>query len=238
MCLKSGWYKKRLDTIRTTISNHKFDGIYFDWCMGLECFGKNHCDYWHWDGDEFIDLLVETRKLCGKEGEMYLHTSNVPSLVSENLATILLTEEVEFPAINPQMFTPHVHFLNTASRQICEMLPPTATATQRKQLALCTLLHHATVVSVEPPYKEVYGANLYWMDTVEKYTRHHAPGEGWTETSDERVGYAYYENEQGERLDVFANMAEEPLTVQWKATRDGRSGEITVPALSIVTRQQ
>ncbi|MBO7741039.1 MAG: hypothetical protein J6S21_00660, partial [Victivallales bacterium] len=106
MCLKSGWMKKRIDTIREVLENHAFDGIYYDWCCGLECFGKNHCGYWHWDNDEFMELLNETRNICGREKEMYLHTSHVISLGSENLATLLLTEEAEFPRIGPEMFTP------------------------------------------------------------------------------------------------------------------------------------
>jgi hypothetical protein len=85
---------------------------------------------------------------------------------------------------------------------------------------------------------KVYEQNRYWMDTVTRYRRHHAPGEGWTRTDDERVGFAYYEQEDGKRLAIFANFAETPLTVRWSTPRDGRSGEITVPPLEIVTQLQ
>ena len=234
MCLKSDWYAKRLQTIQEVLEKHPFDGVYFDWCMALECFGKNHADSWHWDYPEFIQLLEQIRKICPPHAEIYLHTSNVPSLVTENLATLLLTEEVAFSSINPEMFTPHVHFMNTTSRQICNMLPAETPSEDLTRLAMCALLHHATVADASDPFQKFYKTNLPWMKTVTKYTSHHAPGEGWGGVDSPTAGMAYYENDD-EVLLVFANLSEKAQLIHWNLLPLGWTGETTLPPLQITT---
>ena len=234
MCLKSEWYKKRLDTIIQVLENHPFDGIYFDWCMALECFNDEHCGYWHWDNSEFVKLLTEVRQHCGDRSEFYLHTSNVPSMISENIATQLLTDEVAFPEIGPQMFTPHVHFLNTAPRQICDMLPAGHSEQEVQQLAMCALLHHATVATTSVAAQKLYADNRSWIGEVTKYRKHHAPGEGWGGINSESAGMAYYENDE-EVLMVFANISGEARNVNWEIAPLGWNGTITLPPMQMVT---
>ncbi|MBO7741987.1 MAG: hypothetical protein J6S21_05480, partial [Victivallales bacterium] len=108
----------------------------------------------------------------------------------------------------------------------------------QKQLAMCALLHHATISDTSEPILELYRENRYWMDTVVNYNRHHAPGEGWTLTDNEEVGFAYYEDGNGGRLHVFANLSDREVTVNWETPRDGRTGTITLPPMKITVEKR
>ena len=177
MCLKTGWAEKRHATIDQTLSGHRFNGIYFDWCTGSECVNPAHGNGGrHWDNDALQELLEWSRRRVSPDGEVYLHLTHTPNLKAENLGTLLLTEECPYAGISPEMFTPHVHFLNIAPRQICDMLGEKASDPDRKKLAMCAMLHHAAVSSVHPVYLEFFG-RMHRTD-FSQFTRHTAPGEG------------------------------------------------------------
>ena len=206
MCLASDWKNKRRSSILEVMNNHAFDGIYYDWCAGLECDNREHGTAAHWDNDQLLEHLRWTAEQFKERPERYLHTTFVASLAVENAATMVITEEQGFPEPGPQMFTPHVHFLNVAPRQICSMIR-NATPVQDRQVAMAALLHHATVSSSAPQFLEFY-AGLDWIDEVTKYTAHTAPGERLAVSSNEEVGVSVYWNDD-EALIVCANFSEE-----------------------------
>lgn len=241
MCLESGWFDRRKRSIRTPLEKHAFNGLYYDWCMGLECVNPAHNGgRRHWDNDRLLALLEWSRELAGRDGKLYLHLTNVPSLALENLGDLILTEESEYAVIRPEMFTPHVHFLNIAPRSICPMLiGKLATDENYAALALCALLHHATICSDHPAVLGVYRKYLAKFDAVSAYTRHAAPGEGHTFTDDPAVGMALYWDPSG-ALAVFANLSTEKRQVKWRADADGgqsASGRLTLPPLSLAFRK-
>lgn len=67
--------------------------------MALPCLNRGHASFAHWDVEEFIDMLECTRDRVGPEGVVYLHMSNVPFIVAENLAY----EESEPAKLNPDI---------------------------------------------------------------------------------------------------------------------------------------
>ena len=234
MCLRSGWKEKRRSSIREVLERHAFDGIYYDWCGGLECDNRAHGSGSHWDNDELLEHIRWTADTFREQSERYLHLTHVGSLAVENAATLVITEEVDFPEPGPEMFSPHVHFLNIAPRQICDMLPPGTPAAERRKLAMAALLHHATVSSNEDDYLEFY-RSLEWLDEVVKYTAHTAPGEGLVRSSEEEVGVSVYWNDT-EALIVCANFSEERKTTQITLAlpeKPGLEEEIALEALEV-----
>ena len=205
MCLASGWKQKRRNSIECALKNHAFNGVYYDWCTGLECVNIRHSSGRHWDNDLLLEHIEWSHSLAGKNGEVYLHLTHTPSLALENMASLVLTEESSFAELGPEMFSQHVHFLNVVPRQICNMLPPEASDADRRRLAMCALLHHATVSSMDPAFLEL--SRTPWLREVTKYTRHSAPGEGRCFSSCPQIGTAVYWNGT-EALAVFANLSE------------------------------
>ncbi len=234
MCLKSGWLEKRKATIKQILDNHAFKGIYFDWCTALECNNNRHFANHHWDIDEHIDLLKWTRELVGPDGEIYLHMTHVPLLVAENMATLLLTEESVQPVINATMFTPHVNFMNTAPRSVCNMLENRTPENNRK-VAMAALLHHASVAIKDDATIGLYKENREWMEAVTQYERHHAPGEGYTSADNPNVGVSFYESRDGSSMAVLANLSTEIVTVKYAC--DGKyakqGGTVTLKPLEM-----
>ena len=214
MCLKSGWLEKRKATIKQILDNHAFKGVYFDWCTALECNNNRHFAKHHWDIDEHIELLKWTKALSGPDGEIYLHMTHVPLLVAENMATLLLTEESVQPVISQTMFTPHVHFMNTASRSVCNMLENRSPENNRK-IAMAALLNHATVAIKDDATIRLYKENRAWMEAVTQYDRFHAPGEGYTTSDNPNVGVSFYESKDGSSMAVVANLTTETVTVKY-----------------------
>ncbi len=214
MCLKSDWLERRKATIDQVLSKHLFNGVYYDWCAGMECVNTRHAagSLRHWDQDGLQDLLEWSHNRVGDLGEIYLHMTGVPNLAAENLASLVLTEESGYGKISPMMLTPHVHFLNIVPRQICDMLGSNATKTERRKLALCALLHHATVSSVHQDYLEFY-KTLPPIDFT-RYTRHTAPGENITYVDNCMVGLSAYWKKD-EALLLFANIADRELKIEW-----------------------
>lgn len=214
MCLESGWLEKRRETIRQVLRNHPFRGVYYDWCLGSECLNPAHCNGGrHWDRDRLVELLEWSHESVGPDGEVYLHLTNSPCLAAENLASLVLTEESGYGEISPLMFTPHVHFMNIAPRQICDMLGAGCSDEDRRRLALCAILHHAGISSVHPVYLDFY--RQPWLAQVTAYSRHTAPGEGITATGDDGVGMSLYWKEN-RAFAVFANCRTRAVTTSWQ----------------------
>ena len=192
MCLCSKWYDTRKKTIEMPLDNHAFSGMYYDWCMGLECINPAHNHgKRHWDNDQLLRLIEWSRQRAGDQGKLYLHLTNVPSLALENMANMVLTEESVYSEIFPEMFTPHVHFLNIAPRSICIMIP-NADSKQLRALTLAALLHHATLCTEYPVVLDFYKSNEKLLNSLSKYNRHSAPGEGITYTGSRKVGMSLY----------------------------------------------
>ncbi len=238
MCLESGWEAFRKEMIRLPLANHDFDGIYYDWCTGLECRNKAHCGKTHWDNDKLLEHLKWTCETFGKQQkERYLHLTFCPSLAAENIATQVITEETGFPSITPEIFSPHVHFLNIAPRQICDMLPKNADDCKRLKLAMCALLHHATVSGTSPVFTDFY-AGLSWLDTVTKYRRHSAPGEEIISSHTPETGFSAYWHDS-EMLIVGANLSETEKIAEYTLKLPGGEavkGTMPLPPLAVETQ--
>ncbi len=243
MCLESEWWRIRRETIDEVLSRHAFRGMYYDWCMGLECINGAHGGgRRHWDNDRLLDLVEWSRARAGDGGRLYLHLTNVPSLAIENLGDMILVEESEYFEIFPEMFTPQVHFLNVAPRSICVMLPAEGrTPGKMRALALAALLHHATlcVNGLESSRAELdfYREHRADFDAFTRFNRHSAPGEGIVSTGGSReVGMSLYWRD-GEALGLLANLTDTPRSAKWSVRLDGREacGEIEVPPLDFIT---
>ena len=179
-------------------------------------------------------MLKWTRELVGPDGEIYLHMTHVPLLVAENMATLLLTEESVQPVINATMFTPHVNFMNTAPRSVCNMLENRTPENNRK-VAMAALLHHASVAIKDDATIGLYKENREWMEAVTQYERHHAPGEGYTSADNPNVGVSFYESRDGSSMAVLANLSTEIVTVKYAC--DGKyakqGGTVTLKPLEM-----
>lgn len=243
MCLESQWFDIRKESIRKTLENHAFNGLYFDWCMGLECINPNHFNQGrHWDNDQLHALINWSRETIGRNGQLYLHLTNVPALAIENLGDIILVEESEYFDVFPEMFTPQVHFLNTAPRSICLMLPANNRPPAKlRALALTALLHHATISlhnekSVNP-ILELYKEKRPLLESLTEFSRHTAPGEGLATTGKpNEVGISVYWNKD-KALVLLANLTETPQTTPWQVNLGrGRtfSGLSDVPPLDLL----
>ena len=243
MCLGSDWFETRRGTIAQVLDNHAFNGVYYDWCMGLECINGAHGNgRRHWDNDRLLDLVEWSRAKVGRDGRIYLHLTNVPSLAIENLGDNILVEESEYFEIFPEMFTPQVHFLNVAPRSICVMLPANMQTRDRMvALALAALLHHATLcVGYNDPSRHVldfYRSHRADIDALAGYSRHSAPGEGVTSTGGSReVGMSVYWTAD-RATGLLANLTDRPRTAKWAVDLGaGRKfdGETEVPPLNFV----
>jgi len=224
MCLESGWFDMRKDSICAALDNHAFNGMYFDWCMGTECINPAHNHgRRHWDNDKLTELIEWSRAKAGPQGKLYLHLTGVPALHLENMADMVLTEENPYSEIFPEMFSPHVHFLNVAPRSICIMLSGEGVL---KKLALAALLHHATLThSGGKILSEFYSSNKAIFDSFTEYERHTAPGEGITRTDSRKAGMSLYWKKNGEGLALLANLSDEVQTIDWAILMN--SGKVT-----------
>lgn len=105
MCLKSGWLDYLKHCVDRALTNHEFDGAYFDWNIAMYCNNPLHVGKrsnevsgekglgalalsptGHWDIDELIELVEWTRQRVGKEGLFILHNTLVPMFTTENFA--------------------------------------------------------------------------------------------------------------------------------------------------------
>ena len=237
MCLQSGWLEKRKASIGEVLSRHAFSGVYYDWCIAIECFNHSHGPH-HWDYRKLIELLEWTLKRIGPAGHLYLHLTNAPNIAAENMASLVLTDEASPKNIRPGMFSPHAHFLNICPRQVCLMIPAKSPEKDLLRYAMCALLEHAAVSSGHEVFARFYQEYAEIIKRCGEYRRHTAPGEGRCRTSDQQtVGMSAYWNDS-EALLVFANLKEQPATVKYCFDPDAAlsvTGEITVPPLKIRT---
>jgi len=235
MCLESDWYDVRKKSIEPVLKNHAFNGLYFDWTMGLECVNPNHNHgRRHWDNDRLMKLLTWSRERIGQDGKLYLHLTNVPNMAAENMANMVLTEESEYSEVFPEMFTPHVHFMNIAPRSICVMIPG-----DLRPLALAALLHHATLCTDSEAVLKLYAAHKKDFAAFTKYAHHTAPGEGIVSAdAGTKAGMSlYWKGRKG--LAVFANLTDKPVSCGWKIELDGKTvtGKVKLPPLELVTQE-
>ena len=97
MCLKSGWSDFLKLSIDRVLSNHKLDGVYYDWNTALLCCNAAHLreeGVWdHWDIDELIALMEWTRRRVGPEGLVIIHNTTTPMFVLENFADHVVATE-------------------------------------------------------------------------------------------------------------------------------------------------
>lgn len=236
MCLESAWAEKRKDSIDIVLKNHPFNGVYYDWCAGGECNNPAHAQGRHWDNDKLQQHLEWSHKRTAPEGEVYLHLTGTPSMAAENLASLVLTEESGYAKLTPEMFTPHVHYMNIAPRQICDMMPGDASPTQRRRLAFAALLHHATISSVNPVYLKLYEEIETLRNEVTHYRRHTAPGEGVIHCNNEQAGASLYWNDT-EVMMLIVNFSEERITTSWKISSalpvESKQGTVTLEPLEL-----
>lgn len=106
MCLKSGWLDHFKSTVDRVLTNHKFDGVYYDWNIAMFCNNPLHVGKTtngvaleagvgsfaisptgHWDIDELINLAEWTRQRVGPDGLVIIHNTLVPMFVTENFAS-------------------------------------------------------------------------------------------------------------------------------------------------------
>lgn len=234
MCLRSGWFKKRIDTIDEVLKKHAFKGVYYDWCSAKECLSPKHGKR-HWDTRELVELLIWSRDRVGKEGPVYLHLTHEPNITAGNIATLVLTEESGGSIVSPEMFSPHAHFMNVTSRQVCCMLSGSAPEADHRRYALCALLHHATVSMATKVYTDFYAQYLKEMEMTVTYDHHTAPGEGMAQVGHPRCGIAAYWNNSGEVMLFLVNLSEESETTSWQIDLPcgSSSGEETLEPLSL-----
>lgn len=112
MCLKSGWLEHLKFTIDRVLTNHKLNGVYYDWNVALYCNNPLHVGKesnivsgemglgslalsptGHWDMDELINLMEWTRERVGLEGLIILHNTMAPMFVTENFADYVVGME-------------------------------------------------------------------------------------------------------------------------------------------------
>ncbi len=103
MCLKSGWLESHKQNIDTVLSNHKLNGVYYDWNVALYCNNPLHVGKTsngvsgqtgtlalsptgHWDIDELLQLMEWTRNRVGPHGQVILHDTMTPMFATENFA--------------------------------------------------------------------------------------------------------------------------------------------------------
>lgn len=121
MCLKSGWLDYRKKSIDLVLARHQFDGIYYDWVLGLYCLHPGHMNGKpHTDAEELLDLLQWTRRRVGVSGMVFIHLSGLPMMTVENLTDLVITHE-EMTDISPIPggFCPEADYAGIVGHVIC-----------------------------------------------------------------------------------------------------------------------
>ena len=235
MCLRSGWFKKRMDSIDEVLKKHPFKALYYDWCSAKECLAPQHGRH-HWDYRKLIEILEWSYdRVAEYDGAIYLHLTREPNITAGNIASLVLTEETGGSMISPFMFSPHAHFMNVTSRQVCCMISISAPVAQHRRYALCALLHHATVSQGAKVYTDFYTQYKKELEEVVNYSRHTAPGEGLATVGNDRCGIGAYWNDSGEVMVFLANLSEETETCPWQLNLPvgNASGDAEIAPLSL-----
>ncbi|MBU0476968.1 hypothetical protein KKC91_00145 [bacterium] len=158
MCLESGYRDFVKNHIKTVLTNHRFDGAYFDGAGYNYCQNKEHLDGRdHLNVDGWIDLMEWTRDFVGSEGIIIAHPSaNLPSLTLENLADAIVTfeeqaQEYKIPTL--EAFSPHAVFVNLMPRLI-DVAVATFQKKEQKDIALKNIVSKCIVLGLF-----IYGGN-------------------------------------------------------------------------------
>jgi hypothetical protein len=205
-----------MESIDEVLKKHSFKALYYDWCSAKECLAPQHGRH-HWDYRKLIELLEWSYdRVAEHDGAVYLHLTREPNIAAGNIASMVLTEETGGSMITPFMFSPHAHFMNVTSRQVCCMLPGNASDADHRRYALCALLHHATVSLATRPYTDFYAQYKDVFEEVVNYSRHTAPGEGMAAVDNSKCGIAAYWNGSGEVMVFLVNLSEEEETCPWQ----------------------
>ncbi len=113
MCLKSGWLGGLEASIDRVLSNHDFDGVYYDWNIAMFCANPLHVGHSesdvapgvgsaalsplaHWDIDELIEFVEWSRRRVGPGGVVMLHNTLVPMFATENFADYVVGMEFSY----------------------------------------------------------------------------------------------------------------------------------------------
>ncbi len=141
MCLRSNWLDFRKKSIDMVLSNHNFDGIYYDWVVSLYCNNPLHLNgKRHTDIEELLDLIFWTRERVGPDGLVFLHLSGVPMMVIENTADLVYThEELNNLSPMPGDFCPEVDFAGITGHQIVGSRAGNTDEERKKFLFSCFL---------------------------------------------------------------------------------------------------
>ena len=125
MCLKSGWLDYLKYSVDRVLSNHKFDGVYYDWNIALYCNNPLHVGKTttgvspdkglgtfalsptgHWDIEGLLNLMEWTRERVGPEGVVIIHNTLVPMFATENFASYVVGMEFTYGTIMVSMPKP------------------------------------------------------------------------------------------------------------------------------------
>jgi hypothetical protein len=101
MCLRSGWLDFLKSSINRVLTNHRLDGVYYDWNVALLCCNRLHEGKQagaanfsgHWDIEELLNLMEWTRRRVGTNGLVIIHNTTVPMFVTENFADDVVANE-------------------------------------------------------------------------------------------------------------------------------------------------
>ena len=164
MCLKSGWLSTLKVNIDTVLRNHKLDGVYYDWNVGLYCNNPLHMGKstngvsgntgtlalsptGHWDIDELLELMEWTRERIGPQGLVILHNTMVPMFTTENFADYVVGMEWGYGLLSRQVppvndLPPEWQFAGARSRGVIGYgtIAENAPERLRKVMAMETLL--------------------------------------------------------------------------------------------------
>jgi len=100
MCLRSGWLTGLESSIDRVLTNHRLDGVYYDWNVALLCYNQRHqgdaatpATAAHWDIDELLQLMEWTRQRVGPSGVIIIHNTTTPMFATENFADYIVANE-------------------------------------------------------------------------------------------------------------------------------------------------
>ncbi|MBI4890631.1 MAG: hypothetical protein HY821_08390 [Acidobacteria bacterium] len=168
MCMKSGWLQEIEHNIDTVLSNHKLNGVYYDWNVALYCNNPLHVGKTsngvsgqtgtlalsptgHWDMDELLQFMEWTRNRVGPQGQVILHTTMTPMFATENFADRVVGMEWGYGRLSrsvpPVQELPlEWNFANARSRGVIGYgsIDKSAPASVRQLLTLETLLTGTT----------------------------------------------------------------------------------------------
>lgn len=210
MCLLSGWREILKRNIDTVLSHHAFDGLYFDWTMGLPCLNREHRPCAHWDVEGFMDVLEWARDRVGADGILYLHTSLDPFIMAENLANVVLVYEMSRPdQPTPDMFPPSAECMKTCSHFVLRGGPERR---DPRRFMLYCLLNHVTVDNPSEEFLDAYQTLTKIDFTRYKSFADHRVSPASVSGADVRSA-VYWDDD--EALVLLANFSDSPAKVRW-----------------------